>query len=239
MSKQEIKIFLVDDHEVVLNGLKAMLNPVAVPVFTATLSTPEAGVVETSGEFRVIGTAPDAETMLQRLSHLPAVDLLIVDYELAGMNGVEAAKAAKEQHKHLKTIVFSMHCSQALVQFARQHYVDAFVTKGEGLQRLAEAIRKVMKGHEVYPPVELQDRKSALMPPTDQQVPAEKDMPLSRREREVLCRIAKGMTSQQISKELNIAFNTVEVHRRNLMQKLDIHKVAGLVKYAMEAGIVC
>ena len=114
MSKPEIKIFLVDDHEVVLNGLKAILNPpkVASVVPLPGDSTPD--VIELSSEFRVIGSALHAEAMLEQLPKLPIVDLLIIDCELPGMNGIEAAHAAKNLRQNLKTIVFSMRQSFAI-----------------------------------------------------------------------------------------------------------------------------
>ncbi len=228
-----IKIVIADDHEVVLDGLLAILNPVRNPAATEPALLPNGANYE-KHPFQIVGIAKSGEDLLEKISAVRLADVLILDYVMGRMNGLEAAAQVKAQLPHLRVVLFSMHESDALIKEAFACNIDGYVTKGEGRQRLLDAIRRVYKGEKVYPQLKNPNGSHQLPAPARS---GAAELPLSKREREIVCEIVNGASSQDIAQKLNIAFNTVEVHRSNIYRKLDIKKVADLVKIALENNI--
>jgi Response regulator containing a CheY-like receiver domain and an HTH DNA-binding domain len=219
-----IKILIADDHEIVLDGLKAILNP-----FVANAQSPDAH------PFQIVGVAESGEGVLARVAQLPELDVVVLDYYMGETNGLDTALAIKAQYPHLKVVLFSMESSDAIVTEAFARNIDGYVTKSEGRQRLLEAIKRVHGGERVFPM--LKQPKGAALPWQANKISMSEADILSKREKEVACLIVEGKTTQQIADALNIAFNTVEVHRNNIYRKLDINRVAELVRYALEMGL--
>jgi len=224
-----VKVFIVDDHEIVIDGLKSILNP----FLSQKQETEAMSAQEENHPFRIVGIADNAERLSERISHLPGVDVIIMDYYLHGINGLDTAVNIKEKFPDIKIILFSMEESDVIITEAFSKNLDGYVTKSEGRQRLLDAIKKVFKGERVFPA--LKSSKTNNLPWKNNGTSAkEVGAILSKREKEVTCLIANGNTTQQIADALNIAFNTVEVHRNNIYRKLDINRLAELVKYAIE-----
>ncbi len=223
-----IKIVIADDHEIVLDGLKAILAPaMGAPEPEDPGSLLPVGINYDKHPFQVIGVAKSGEELMARLETIRHADILVLDYAMSGMNGIEAAILAKNAHPHIKVILFSMYESDALIKEALAHQIEGYVTKGEGRQRLLEVIKRVYKGEKMYP---LAQKYNAPLPRNAKS----EDLPLSKREREIVCEIVQGATSEAIAKKLQISFNTVEVHRSNIYRKLGISKMTDLVKIALE-----
>lgn len=222
---QSIKILIADDHEIVLDGLKSILN---------TTHIQDAAAVERA-PFQIIGVAESGEGVLVRLEQLPTVDVVVLDYYMGEMNGLETALVIQQRFPRVKVVLFSMEESDIIITEAFTHNVDAYVTKGEGRQRLVEAIKRVHKGERVFPM--LKHAASGKIPWRPVQTAGRAPTVLSKRETEVACQIIQGLTTQEIADVLGIAFNTVEVHRTNIYRKLEINKVAELVKYGLEMGL--
>ncbi|MFN0014004.1 MAG: LuxR C-terminal-related transcriptional regulator [Saprospiraceae bacterium] len=225
MSKP-IKLLIADDHDIVLDGLKAILNPFAAEN-SAALAYSEAH------PFQIVGVADSGEAVLARLAQLPEVDVVVLDYYMSGKNGIDTALEIKAKHPTVRVVLFSMEESDLIITEAFAQNLDGYVTKSEGRRRLLEAIKRIHNGERVFPM--LKQAKGAVQPwqPMAKSVLSDAAI-LSKREREVACLIVEGRTTQQIADTLNIAFNTVEVHRNNIYRKLEINRVAELVKYALE-----
>ncbi|MBL7797343.1 MAG: response regulator transcription factor [Saprospiraceae bacterium] len=228
MSKP-IKVLIADDHDIVLDGLKSILNP-----FVA-----ESGAAPTHSDahpFQIVGVAESGEAVLARLASLPEVDVVVLDYYMSGKNGLDTALEIKAKHPAIRVVLFSMEESDAIITEAFAQNLDGYVTKSEGRRRLLDAIKRVHKGERVFPM--LKQAKSAALPwqPVAKTALADTEI-LSKREKEVACLIVQGRTTQQIADTLSIAFNTVEVHRNNIYRKLEINRVAELVKYALENNL--
>ena len=228
MSKP-IKILIADDHDIVLDGLKSILNP-----FAAESGVAPAHSVE--HPFQIVGVAESGEVVLARLAQLPDVDVVVLDYYMSGKNGLDTALEIKAKHPAVRVVLFSMEESDLIITEAFAQNLDGYVTKSEGRRRLLDAIKRVHKGERVFPM--LKQAKGAAQPwqPVAKTALADTDI-LSKREREVACLIVQGRTTQQIADTLSIAFNTVEVHRNNIYRKLEINRVAELVKYALENNL--
>lgn len=221
-----IKILIADDHDIVIDGLKSILNP-----FNQQKETGNSPL----HPFQIVGVASNGEGLLERIAQLPQVDVVVLDYYMGEMNGLDTAMEIKAKYPAMKIVLFSMEESDVVITEAFARNIDAYVTKGEGRQRLLEAIKRVHKGDRVFP--QLKNAKNTIKPWMAGKTSAPEKPILSKREIEVTCLIVQGCTTQQIADALSIAFNTVEVHRNNIYRKLDINRVAELVKYAMEHNL--
>ncbi|MFN0214596.1 MAG: LuxR C-terminal-related transcriptional regulator [Saprospiraceae bacterium] len=233
MSKP-IKLLIADDHDIVIDGLKSILNPFALQKQSPESISTQSRLTETH-PFQIMGIAGTGEGLLERIKHLPEVDVVVLDYYMDGMNGLDTAMEIKAQFPAVKVVLFSMEESDVIITEAFVRNIDGYVTKSEGRQRLLDAIKRVHKGDRVFPL--LKNAKGANKPWMPTKNIPENQHVLSKREKEIACLIVHGHTTQQIADTLDIAFNTVEVHRSNIYRKLEINRVAELVKYALENNL--
>lgn len=227
---KSIKILIADDHEIVIDGLKSILNP-----FSLQNKITEEHQISEKYPFQIVGISDSGEGLLTRLAQLPEVDVVVLDYYMNGMNGLDTALNIKTRFPAVKLILFSMEESDVIVTEAFTSNIDAYVTKGEGRLRLLDAIKRVHNGERVFPM--LKNAKGAAKPWQKVNTPNFEKSILSKREIEIACLIVHDHTTQQIADALSIAFNTVEVHRNNIYRKLGINRVTELVKYALEHNL--
>ncbi|OMG56388.1 DNA-binding response regulator [Azonexus hydrophilus] len=206
-----ITIVLADDHKMFREALKLSLSSVA-----DILLVGEAG----SG----------AETLAAVTATRP--DVLILDIALPDMNGIEVAKELKQSFPALGIVALSGYADRMFVEEMLKAGAAAYVVKSAGADELVAAIRAVALGERYMS----SDAQNSVM-----QGVVQKDTPprsvLSPREQQVLRLLARGMRSTQIAQELGIAATTVEVHRRNIKEKLGLHSVVELTRYAIREGL--
>ena len=207
----EARIILADDHGLVRAGLRGLIDRLA-------------GV-------RVVGEAEDGAAALALVRQEPP-DIVITDISMKGMGGVELAGALKREFPQVHVMVLSMHADEEHVQKALLSGVSGYLLKDSALLELELALRAVLRG------------ESYLSPAVSRQVVAgylsgaTASEPLTARQREILTHIAEGMAAKEIAFKLGISTKTVEAHRSQIMERLGIRDVAGLVKYALQAGLV-
>jgi DNA-binding NarL/FixJ family response regulator len=209
-----LRILLVDDHALVRAGMRSLLNEIE-------------GV-------EVVAEAADGAEAL-RLAAEQRPDVVLLDIAMKGMNGLDAAARLREQLPLAKVIVLSMHTSEEYVLLALRAGAAGYLIKDSATSELELALKAVARG-ETY-----------LSPAISRQVvdgyvqrvgAAAAPDPLTPRQREVLKRIAEGRSTKEIAYELKLSVKTVESHRAQIMERLGIRDVAGLVRYAMRAGLV-
>jgi DNA-binding NarL/FixJ family response regulator len=188
-------------------------------------------LLSAESDFEVVGEASDGAAAVALVEKL-LPDLVVMDVGLAGLSGVEATRRLRKSHPQVQIVVLSMHDDAPTVDAALHAGARGYVLKGSGIARLREAIRTVQRG-EVYlsagvSEYVLQGYLSAQRSPAD---------PLTDREREILKLVAEGRTGREIAELLGLKAKTVENHRARICEKLDIHTTAGLVRYALRAGI--
>ncbi len=209
MSK--IRVLLVEDHQVVREGLRALLR-----------NEPDLEVVgETEG---------GAEGV--RLAETLAPDVVVMDVAMPGLSGIEAARRLRKARPEQAVVFLSMHDDAPTVDAALRAGARGYVLKGRGVSTLCEAIRTASRG-EVYLSPEV---SGYVLQGYLHGGQGEAD-PLSPREREILQLIAEGHTGREIAGRLGLKPKTVDNHRANIMDKLGIHTTAGLVRYALRAGL--
>jgi DNA-binding NarL/FixJ family response regulator len=210
-----VRVLLADDHKLVRAGFRAMLN---------NLNNVE--VVAETGDGR------EALELIQK--HRP--DVAFVDITMPSLTGLEVAKRAAKEAPNVRIIIVSMHTAEEYVGRAVRAGVAGYVLKNADPIELELAIRAAVKG-EIYlsPAV-----SKSLIDDYSRRLAEEKTLEdrLTTRQREVLQLIAEGQSTKDIASRLNVSIKTVETHRKQLMERLDIHDVAGLVRYAIRAGII-
>ena len=209
-----IRVLLVDDHKILRDALK--------------------GVLEREQDIAVIGEANDGGECLELARQLQP-DIVLMDIGLPGLGGIDATRALVGENPGIKVVALSTFSDRRVVMQMLDAGARGYVVKSAGRDELLRAIRAVAYGRTYLCPdaasvlVEtLRGKKASDAPPAE---------PIGRREREVLQLLADGYTSPEIGKLLHIATSTVEVHRRNLMRKLELHSIAELTKYAVRHGL--
>ncbi len=209
-------VVLVDDHNVVRQGIKALLE-----------AEPD---IKVTGE---AGTGVDAAQMVQQLRP----DVLIVDLMLSDMSGLAVIRQAKKKSPKTAGIILSMYGNDCYVVEALQAGVKAYVLKDSSPEELLRAVREAAAGNRYLAPP-ISDRAiEAYLVRSEESKLDPYDM-LSTREREVLHLAAQGLTSTETANKLCISPRTVEVHRARVMQKLGLHNRTELIHYAIRRGIL-
>jgi len=208
---QRNRIFIVDDHPIVRKGLAQLINQ--------------------EPDMVVCGEAENAQNALELLKRIRP-DLAIVDISLQGIDGIELIKKIKDRDINLPILVVSMHDESLFAERALKVGAKGYIMKQEAIEKMMEAIRKVIKG-EVY----VSERVSATIVKKFIDGKAESSRSpmevLSNRELEVFQLIGQGFGTRQIAGELNVSIKTVESYRANIKEKLNLRNAAELIRHAV------
>ena len=206
-----IQVLLADNHQLVRQGLRAVL--------------------EQEG-FRVVGEASDGREALKMAGKVHP-DVAVLERVMPSLNGMDAARELAHAIPGLKTVLLTDDSEDPCVLQALQAGISAYVLKTQAMADLVQAIREIMRGSIYLSPgvsrIVVDAYRSRSLLPSD---------PLTPREREVLQLVAEGKTTKEIATILTISVKTVESHRARIMAKLDVHEIAGLVRYAIRHGLV-
>lgn len=225
MLMKTLNLLLVDDHNIIINGIKAMMDE--------------------ESEIKIVGQANSGEEAVKQALELP-VDVILMDIKMPGMNGIQATEEILAKKPDVKIIALTMFDDDDYITSMLQAGARGYVLKNTGKKELLSAIEKVAEG-ETYFSGEV---TSAIMKRymnkggTIEQAAGKKTttatapIELTTREIEILRHIAYEMTNQEIADKLFISPRTVHSHRRNLMQKIGVKNTAGLVRYAIQYGLL-
>jgi DNA-binding NarL/FixJ family response regulator len=208
-------IVVVDDHQIVREGLVKLL--------------------EEHEEFHVVGQAGDGEEAVEIVLEKQP-DVVLMDVRMPRLSGVDATRRILKRGSEAKVVILSTHDGRNHVEQALRAGAAGYLVKTCSFDELVSAIRAVQTGASYLSPAVTRQVVDAIARPGDS-VPSGTAM-LTDREREVLQLIAEGLSSKEIAPVLGVSLKTVDSHRSNLMDKLDIHKVSGLVRYAIRMGLV-
>lgn len=207
---KKIRVLLVDDHMLVLDGLQARL--------------------ELEGNIDIIATASNGLEALEKAQDTHP-DLVLMDVSMPILNGLEATKRFKAEQPNVKILMLSMHNDKEYILSLIQSGANGYVLKDVSSEELVQAINTVYQGGTYFS----SGASDALF---SQVVPSLSCEELSKREMVVLKALAMGLSNKEIALSLNISVRTVETHRQNLKSKLNIHTSAGLVKYALAHQLI-
>lgn len=210
-----LTLFLADDHQIVRQGLGALLKTVP--------------------EFRQVGEAADGLQTLRLVERLQP-DVLVLDLQLPGLDGLEVTRQLARRSPRTRVIILSMHSDEAYVVEALRAGAAGYVLKELGAEELVQAIREVAAGgRHLSPPISEHAIRSYVRKAEGN--PLDLYQTLTAREREVLHLTVEGHSGSEISERLFISPRTVESHRANLMRKLGVRNQKELVRYAVQRGI--
>jgi DNA-binding NarL/FixJ family response regulator len=208
-------IVLADDHIVVRQGIRKLL--------------------EARDDFRVVGEASDGEEAVKLVAEKKP-DVALMDLWMPRLSGIDATRRIGKRGLATKVLVLSMHESRAYVEEVLRAGAAGYIVKNAAADDLIEAIDTVCDGVSYLSPAITQQVVDAIARPATS-APSGLGV-LTDREREVLQLIAEGLSSKEIAAMLGVSLKTIDSHRSNLMEKLDIHKVSGLVRFAIRTGLV-
>ena len=209
-----INIGITDDHEVVINGLKAMLaNEAAI---------------------YIVLTATNGEQLHQQLETLQP-DVLLMDIQMQGIDGIELTKQVHKLYPQIRVIAFSSFDDTRYIRQIMRNGASGYLLKNADQKTLVQAIKTVMEGEEY---LDESVKRLLIQESISGQRRSIYEIPLTKREKEILKMIAEERTNQQIADALFISLRTVETHRLNITQKLGVKNAAGLVKEAIKRGLI-
>ena len=216
--KKTIRVVLAEDHTIVREGLRALLD--------------------VRDDIEVVAEVADGRAAVEAVvAHKP--DVAILDLGMPELNGVDATRIIRKDHPTTQVLILSMHSGEEYVRPAIRAGASGYLLKGSGLSDLVAAIQAVSRGDAFFSPaiakIVLHDsRRDGRTGGRDPQ-PGDA---LTNREREILQLVAEGKSSPEIARQLSLSVKTVEGHRGRIMAKLDVHHVAGLVRHAIKIGLV-
>jgi len=208
-----LNVLLADDHTLMRVGVRKILE--GDPRFSS---------------IREVCSGEEALEMLREAE----IDVLVLDLTMPGLDGFDVLAEAKSIRPNLKILVLTMHPDPEYVMRAVRAGADGYLIKDSAVQELVAGIESVVAGASYYSPAV----HKALSEIVRSEGPRHSLECLTERERDVLKRIAEGLTTKEIASELSISARTVESHRSNLMRKLDLKSVALLTKFAIREGLV-
>lgn len=214
-----IRVVLADDHKIVRDGLKSMLAKQL--------------------DIEVVGEAENGREAIQKARELTP-DVVVMDIGMPELNGLDAARQLIEQMPGVKVVALSMHSDRRYVSEMLAAGAKGYLLKDSAFDELTRAIRAASEGRTYLSPgvadVVLEDYLRRIGGDGDSAAPPA-PRGLSSREREVLQLIAEGLSTKQIASHLHLSVKTVETHRRQIMDKLGIFNIAGLIKFAVREGL--
>ncbi len=214
---EKIRVFLVDDHTVVRQGLRRIL--------------------ESDEEIEIIGEAGDGRTAIDLVQKLRP-HVVVMDVAMPELNGIEATRQILKRVEGAKVLVLSMHGDDVYVRQALKAGARGYLLKDSEDLDLIKAVKAIRAGGSFFsPPVS----KVVLSGYLGDKADGDSEDGVARltdREREVLQLIAEGKTNKEVAHALSVSVNTVETHRKHIMEKLDLHNTAELVRFAIRTKIV-
>lgn len=209
-----IRVVVADDHAIVRNGIRALLA--------------------TAGDMMLVAEAGDGRAAIEAVAH-HRPDVLLVDLTMPELNGLEVISRARAASPRTRVLVLSMHGAAEYVRPALRMGAHGYVVKGSGLDDLVNAVRIVASGSRFLGPDAAAVAEADEMDPRR---PVDDLEHLTPREREILQLIAEGHTNKAIGERLGLAAKTVDVHRTNLMKKLDLHTAQALTRFAIRRKLI-
>lgn len=207
------RLVIADDHKIVRDGLVALVHTVP--------------------SLEVVGEAESGRAALEQARQLRP-DVVVMDIAMPDLNGVDATRQILAEVSDVRVVALSMHSDRRYVTGMLEAGASGYLVKDSAFEELARCVETVMQGRTYLSPriagIVVDDYVQRLSP-------EERSQTLSPREREVLQLLAEGWSTKQVAGRLNVSVKTIESHRKRIMDKLDLHSIAELTKYAIREGL--
>ena len=212
-----IKVVLADDHDVVLDGIRAVVE-------------------RNSDDISIVYQGCNGKEVLKYAKEHP-VDIYIIDISMPVLNGIDTTARLTKQFPDAGVIILSMHDDRTFVEKALRNGARGYVLKENATDEIIEAIREVHDGRMFMSSKISKYVQHDFHGKRSQYSKYDKVVELTRKEREVLQLISEGYSNREVAESMCLSANTIHAHRNNIMRKLDIHRQADLIRYAIKEGI--
>jgi len=215
----KVRVYIADDHAIMRDGLKLIISQ--------------------NDKYELAGEAGDGKKALEEIEKIKP-DIAILDISMPLMTGLEVARQLKKYHSEIKVILLSRHDNEAYINQTLQNNINGYVLKDYAGVELMRALSDVMMGDIYLSPKlinKLATRMNLLSNCSMREIDYEENI-ISNREKQVLKLICESKTNKDIALNLRISEQTVKVHRKNIMKKIDTHNVTDLLKYAIKIGLI-
>lgn len=212
-----IDVLLAEDHTIVRKGLRSLL--------------------EDTMDIRVVGEADDGREAVEKVGQLHP-DVVVMDIAMPTLNGLEATRRIRRQFPDVKVVILTMHRNEEYLSQVLRAGAAGYVVKQAAPEDLVSAIRAICQGESFLSPSIPQEMIEECIRQAEVTNVADRYDRLTTREREVLQMVAEGRSNREMAALLNISIKTIETHRANLMDKLDIHSTAELTQYAIQKKVI-
>jgi len=211
---KKIRLLLADDHGIIRDGIKLMLNK--------------------TSEFEIVAEANNGKEVVNYIEEHPdSIDVILMDINMPELNGIEATQIISEKHKNIKVLALTMHVEETYITNMLKAGALGYVLKESNKEDLIDAINTVALGNKYY-----SNEVSVTLINSLMNNGKSKSSELSDREIEVLTFITSGNTNNEIGEKLFISGRTVETHRRNILSKLEVKNTAEMIRYAIKNNLV-
>jgi DNA-binding NarL/FixJ family response regulator len=211
-----IRLIIADDHQMMREGLRA--------------------IVEKQADLQVVGEASNGQETIH-LVPTSGARIVVMDVAMPDLNGIEATRKILSQHPKIGIVALSAHANKEYIREMLRAGASAYVLKQRAGEELVRAIREVANGHKYLSPDIARGVVDEYVALSGIRRERPAFVTLTDREREVLQRLAEGRTTKEMADVLHVSVKTIETHRRNIMEKLNLHSVAELTKYAIREGV--
>jgi two-component system nitrate/nitrite response regulator NarL len=209
-----IKVIIADDHQMFIDGLKSLL--------------------QNEKAIKVIGEATNGEEVLEVVKRCKP-DIVLLDISMPVMDGIQTTRRLHSDFPNVKVLMLTMHNKLEYISNLMESGAAGYILKNTGKKELIEAIQTIVAGGNYYSSEVTETIMKSLHKSKEEN---KEEVHLTNRERDVLLLVAQEYSTKQIADKLFISQNTVETHRKNLMSKLKVRNVAGLVKCALQLGLI-
>lgn len=210
------RLLIVDDHQMLLDGIRALLQDVP--------------------SFQIVAEAHNGNQALEELKKTP-VDIVVTDISMPDMNGIELTQKIKSDYPDIKVLTLSMFSEKQTIREMVDAGVSGYILKNTGKEELVGALTKIASGG-IYFGDEVTNEMMRMMSDNDREQVKKTEVTLTFREKEILKLITKEYSNVQIATELFISERTVETHRKNIFRKTNTKGIVGLIKYAYEYNLI-
>ena len=212
----DLRLLVADDHTIVREGIRALLA--------------------SSPDLRIVGEAGDGREVIRLAGQLNP-DLILLDLCMPGLNGTEVIRYIKRRHPAIRIAILTVHNSEDYIRAALDAGADAYILKQDSASELVTAIRSVQNGKTYLSPSICRQVVSGYLGGAEKSTSAPSWHTLTPRERQVIKLIAEGHSNKEIARYLSLSHKTVEKHRANMMQKLNLHNAPAVTAYAIANGL--